>query len=230
MTPPLREALKAWALAFAALLATFAVAPAFAKVSATVAFLYLPLAFGRRRGEDAADFGLHLRGWKRDAALAGLVLGAVAPLFVLGFWAFAELLPHLPDAVRALVTPFQGTPRFHLRAPARFGEWAVDQLFVVALPEEFFYRGFVQKRLDEAWPPTRRLLGAPVGRALWVTALLFALGHLAIFQVWRLAVFFPALLFGWMRARSGTVVGAAAVHAGFNLLEMVLEASFFGAR
>ncbi len=78
------------------------------------------------------------------------------------------------------------------------------------------------------WPGGRVVLGARLGPAFWVTAALFALGHLAIFQVWRLAVFFPALLFGWMRERSGSVVGAALLHAGSNLLVQALDASFFG--
>jgi len=50
---------------------------------------------------------------------------------------------------------------------------------------------------------------------------------LAIFQVWRLGVFFPALLFGWMRERTGTVAGSALFHAACNLFELFLEASFF---
>jgi membrane protease YdiL (CAAX protease family) len=99
---------------------------------------------------------------------------------------------------------------------------------VVALPEEFFYRGYLQGRLRDLWPEGKRVLGARLGRAFWLTALLFAVGHLAIFQAWRLAVIFPALLFGWMRERTGTVMGAALFHAACNLLALVLEASFFG--
>src|SRR5713101_5207743 len=33
----------------------------------------------------------------------------------------------------------------------------------------------------------------------------------------RLAVFFPALLFGWLREKTGTVLGATLLHAAFNL-------------
>ncbi len=104
----------------------------------------------------------------------------------------------------------------------------IDQLFVVAVPEEFFYRGYLQPRLRDAWPGGVTFLGARLGPAFWLTALLFALGHLAIFEVWRLAVFFPALLFGWMRERSGSVVGGALLHASSNLLMQVLDACFFG--
>ena len=42
--------------------------------------------------------------------------------------------------------------------------------------------------------------------------------------------FFPALIFGWMRERTGTVLGSALFHAFANLYMMILEASFFGLR
>ncbi|HZA50832.1 MAG TPA: MXAN_2755 family glutamic-type intramembrane protease, partial [Myxococcaceae bacterium] len=109
-----------------------------------------------------------------------------------------------------------------------FAEWIVDNLLVVALPEEFFYRGYIQGRLRDLWPEGKTIFGARLGRAFWLTALLFAIGHLAIFQTWRLAVIFPALLFGWLRERTGTVMGAALFHATCNLLALILEASFFG--
>ena len=127
-----------------------------------------------------------------------------------------------------VLTPYTGAPNFELRLPSRFTEWAIDDLFVVALPEEFFYRGYIQSRLRDAWPKGKMFFGARLGAAFWLTAVLFALGHLAIFQVWRLGVFFPALLFGWMRERSNSVVGPALFHAASNLLIKVLDASFFG--
>jgi membrane protease YdiL (CAAX protease family) len=121
-----------------------------------------------------------------------------------------------------------GKLAFHPKLPDQFGLWIIDQLLVVAVPEEFFYRGYLQSRLREAYPQGRMLLGARLGPAFFLTAVLFAIGHLSIFQLWRLAVFFPALVFGWLRERTGTVLGASLVHAGFNLYEMGLRASFFG--
>ena len=76
--------------------------------------------------------------------------------------------------------------------------------------------------------PYLGFFGARLGPAFFLTAALFALGHLAVFDVSRLAVFFPALLFGWLRERTGTVVGACLLHAGCNLYELTLRTSFFG--
>ncbi len=225
-----REAITLWGVCFGAIVLAFLIAPAAAKLVATVGFLYLPIIGMDRRGEDYADLGLSTRTLGRDVRQFLLVGAVVFPLFVLGYLGFTELFALLPPDWVAVLTPYVTTPQFHFRLPDRFPEWIIDQLFVVALPEEFFYRGYLQTRLRDAWPQGRLVFGARLGPAFWLTALLFALGHLAIFQVWRLAVFFPALLFGWMRERTGSVVGAALLHAASNLLVMVLDASFFNSR
>jgi uncharacterized protein len=223
-----REAVVVWALGFAGILIAWLVFRPAAKLVATVGFLYLPLLAMGVRGEDYRDFGLSTRTLGADVRQFLMMSALVFPLFIGAYVAFVALYPHLPAELVSLITPYTGAPRFAFRLPDRFLEWVIDQTFVVALPEEFFYRGYLQTRLRDAWPQGRVFWGARLGPAFWLTAVLFALGHLAIFEVWRLAVFFPALLFGWMRERSGSVVGAALFHASANLLVQVLDASFFG--
>jgi len=119
---------------------------------------------------------------------------------------------------------FHGIWPSPLRAITAF----VFTFLFIAIPEELFFRGYLLERLEQVWPPTRRLLGAPVGLALLVCSALFALGHvLVVPNPQRLAVFFPALIFGWMRARTGSLAAGAAFHALCNLLSDVLHTSFF---
>jgi membrane protease YdiL (CAAX protease family) len=107
--------------------------------------------------------------------------------------------------------------------PADAADEVLGQLFVIALPEEAFYRGYLQSRLDEVWAPRWRVLGANVGPGLVATALIFAAGHLATVQVpARLAVFFPALLFGWLRARTGGIGASVCFHATCNVYSLLL--------
>jgi hypothetical protein len=225
-----REVLLLWAVGFLGIIVAFVLfgGTSIPKLVATVGFLYLPLIPMRWRDEDYRDYGLSLRAWRQDLKLFLLLSLIVGPLFFLGFHLWVELLPHLPSGLARYLTPHSGPAHFTPRLPPRFAEWVIDQVFVVALPEEFFYRGYMQTRLRDAWPAGRKVLGARLGPAFWLTAVLFALGHLAIFQAWRLSVFFPALLFGWMRERTGTVVGAALFHAACNLYVRFLEVSFFG--
>ena len=50
--------------------------------------------------------------------------------------------------VRRMCRRFAGTlSRARLRLPKRFPRLALAQLVVVALPEEYFFRGYVQTRL-----------------------------------------------------------------------------------
>ena len=56
---------------------------------------------------------------------------------------------------------------------------------------------------------------------LWTSAI-FAVGHiLTIPHPARLAVFFPSLLFGWMRSATGSVFSAILFHTACNLFAQV---------
>ncbi|MBX7099931.1 MAG: CPBP family intramembrane metalloprotease [Myxococcaceae bacterium] len=225
---PVAEAVTIWAVCFGAIVVAWVVATPWAKVVATLGFLYLPLLAMRQRGEDFREMGVSTRNLGAQLKLALAAFAVVGPLYTLGFWVYVtEVVPRLPPELAHLLSPFTRAPNFGLRLPPRFLEWVIDQLFVVALPEEFFYRGYLQTRLRDAWPQGRVFLGGRLGKAFWVTQVLFALGHLAQGLPFRTAVFFPALIFGWMRERTGGVVGAAVFHALCNLLVIVLQECFF---
>jgi membrane protease YdiL (CAAX protease family) len=107
--------------------------------------------------------------------------------------------------------------------PLDAADEVLGQLLVIALPEEAFYRGYLQSQLDEVWRPRWRVLGAEVGPGLLVAAVIFAVGHLATVQLpARLAVFFPALLFGWLRARTGGIGASVCFHAACNVYSLAL--------
>ena len=98
------------------------------------------------------------------------------------------------------------------------------QLLLVAIPEEVFYRGYLQSRLDALVGRDRPLFGALFN---WESALLcsslFAVAHVAtIPHPARLAVFFPSLLFGWMRRAYGDTLTPAIYHALCNLTAQAL--------
>lgn len=108
-----------------------------------------------------------------------------------------------------------------------FGDDVLGQLLVIALPEEAFYRGYLQTALDDAWKPRIKILGAELGWGVLVSAALFALGHFATeVHPNRLAVFFPALVFGWLRARTKGVGAGIVFHALCNLFAAYLARSY----
>ncbi|HHH28248.1 MAG TPA: CPBP family intramembrane metalloprotease [Polyangiaceae bacterium] len=114
-----------------------------------------------------------------------------------------------------------------LALPPDYASRVMGQLLVIALPEEAFFRGYLQSALDGAWGTKVRILGADVGWGLLVSAAIFAVGHvLTIPHPARLAVFFPALLFGWMRARTGGIGASVLFHAMCNLLSSLLAGGY----
>jgi membrane protease YdiL (CAAX protease family) len=205
---------------------------------AALVFVVLPDRRLRARGERWEAYGLPWwgladrrtwRAWGRGALWALAVCAVVFPLFYLGFTALARLLPELPPGWARLVAPYGPPAEPRLRLPDRFALAAVNQLLVVALPEEMFYRGWMQTSWAASSPSrTVRLFGAGLGRGFVATQALFALGHLVRLQPWRLGTFFPGLLFGWLRARTGDLAAPVLVHALSNLFIAVLEASFYG--
>jgi uncharacterized protein len=116
----------------------------------------------------------------------------------------------------------KGTFGLHVNAWDTLNE-VFGQLVIIALPEEAFYRGYLQSRLDDALPGRVKIFGASVGPALIVSSVIFALGHFAtIREPARLAVFFPSLVFGWLRARTGGIGAGVVFHASCNVFSELL--------
>jgi hypothetical protein len=104
---------------------------------------------------------------------------------------------------------------------------ALGQLLVIALPEEAFFRGWLQTKLDAFFPRTVRVLGLPIGPSIILASAVFALGHfLTIPSPARFAVFFPSLLFGALRKRTGGIGAGVLLHALFNLLSSSLARGY----
>jgi membrane protease YdiL (CAAX protease family) len=143
----------------------------------------------------------------RELGVAIAIAAIVFPPFVVGFWLWNA--PSHP---------------FEWRLPGDLASFALTQLVLVGLPEEALFRGYVQTRLHDAWPPSRTILGARVHLGpLVAQAALFALVHLATEpHVAKLAVFFPGLLFGWLRAWRGGIGAAIWFHALSNVLAEIL--------
>jgi membrane protease YdiL (CAAX protease family) len=204
-----------------------------------VIFLYAPAAAAHLSGRpfDYQSAGLRTSPLRLSLMVAGVGAALAFPLFFGSFLAFygyvcARGAPALARFWAETFAPvcgrWLGLPGAHLRLPPDFALLALSQLLVVAVPEELFFRGYLWTRLEQRWPSRHRVLGATVGPTLLVSSALFALGHVLVdLDVSRLSVFVPALIFGWMRARSGAILAGAIFHALCNLFSEVLHTSFF---
>jgi membrane protease YdiL (CAAX protease family) len=204
-----------------------------------VIFLYAPALAARWSGRafDYRTAGLRLDPVPLNLKVTGLALAVTWPVFFaafLGFYGYVcrsgtpHFVQYWAETFAPMCSRWLGLAGARLRLPPDFVWLALSQIVVVAVPEELFFRGYLLGRFEERWPSTRRLFGAPVGWPLLMSSVLFAAGHVLVdFDVQRLAVFFPALAFGWMRARTGSIAAGALFHALCNLLSEILHTSFF---
>ena len=146
-----------------------------------------------------------------ELGVAAGIGALVFPLYAVGFYWWNE--------------PVGG---FSLALPPSVASFVVAQLIVVALPEEAFFRGYLQTALTDLSKKRLRVLGVELAPSAWVLqAALFAVIHFVVEpHPARLAVFFPALLFGWTRAWRGGIGAALALHAMSNLYSEILARSW----
>ncbi len=236
---PLREALWVSALATVAIFllwnvgAKIPIVGEYLGALVTAVFLVFPAIVAWRNDEELADYGLTWQPIARGLAFAVGVSIVVFPLFLGGFVWFYQTVcargPFSRIAPPGFCQHFFGWAALSQPRVGRdLASFAFNQLVAVGLPEELFFRGYLLLRLEEALPPRRRFLGGGLGLALVLSAAIFALAHvLGEFDARRLAVFFPGLLFGWMRSATGSILASTIVHAASNLYIDVLHRTFF---
>ncbi len=173
--------------------------------------LYIPLGILLLRKKNLYDSGITIYHWKKAIGGVLILMGALLIPYAFGFYLY-----HSFFLKRFLSLRWD--------FPEAFWQAILFQIFFVALPEEFFFRGYLQGRLNSLFPKKLVLVGRlQLTSGTIIVSLLFALSHVWIIpQIHRLAVFFPSLLFGWLRDRYQTLTGSILFHATCNLLNLFL--------
>ncbi len=178
-------------------------------VWAAALFLYVPLFLLRRTRTRPEEWGITLRRLLFSVNMFLVFSLLFIPAFGLLYWFYKSWWLQMPFRIA-----FQEDGLLLL----------LYHLLCVAMPEEVFYRGYMQSRLGAAFSWKVNLLGGRVGFAWVYTALLFAAGHYVIsLRPESLATFAPGLLFGWLRERTGSVVASTLFHALCNGTVLLLN-------
>lgn len=197
-----------------------------------ILFMYAPVWSCRLRGADPWDYPMALpsfrdtEAWLGAAKLTVVLCVVIVVPYVLGYHLWQTVLvPALQDGLH--VHLYSVRPALRWTWPANPLKLVAYHLFFVAIPEEMFYRGYLQTRLDELWAPRWSVLGTRVGPGLLVTCVLFAFGHsLVVLQWWHVFIVVPSLAFGWLRQRTGGIVAGAFFHAWCNVTVAVLDTMY----
>lgn len=235
MTPRLPRKLGAFEPFLAALVVTALVGlasallpDAYASTSIAALFLLATWALVWRKADpEVVRHGLTLGGivlpqtpWfvTLRRGLRALLWASVAALLVFGpfFFGFKFYWQKLGFLSPEAPFKFPWTPR-------SFASNAAAQVLMVALPEEAFYRGYLQTRLQDVFGQGK----SGVWLAILMTSVIFAVGHfVTIHHAQRLAVFFPSLLFGILRHRTKGIGASILFHASCNLFSEMLGRGF----
>lgn len=173
-------------------------------VAVAIILIYAPVLLSRWLHDPIDYWNLNGAVWRRSLLwFAGTFL-LIIPLFLIGNhfwqqWVFKQT--YVPRMIPGL------------------GWLVLDQLFLVALPEEFFFRGWLQSRLNKVYAKRWTFFGVPVGWGWLLTAIIFAISHMLIhYQWWHFSIIFASLLFGWLREKTGSVVAPALWHCFGNIV------------
>ncbi len=181
-------------------------------------FLYVPILLLFIKKQQPSRYGIGGKGMIKSIGRALLLAVIVFPIYTAGFYLY---MGHLYGIHVTLQGVHAALNRSLLRV-------ALNGLLMVAIPEEVFYRGFMQSELRRGDGRRVRMLGAGLGGSVLITNALFAAGHLVVIpDIARLAVFFPGIAFSWLRERDDNIAGAVVFHWLSNLLSFVLFAAYY---
>lgn len=169
---------------------------------------------------------------KRDEVEAGVAISCSARDFLWGFAAIAILLIPVAFGNHILRTDilgmhFQFDWSNYGRLEQPLYQEVLIQILAVALPEEFFYRGYLQTSFIAHFKKREKLSKYAPVPAIVLTSLLFSLAHLPSGNITRLLTFFPGCLFGFLRFKSGGLIAPILCHAACNLMMVILNVHYF---
>ncbi|MFK7929493.1 MAG: myxosortase family intramembrane protease [Myxococcota bacterium] len=190
-----------------------------------ILFMYVPVLVCKWRGVDSWAYPLALpalrdwKVWKPVLKWNAIFIGVIVVPFVAGYhvWHVHILQDVRIEAGFPVLWPTIGSTLLLIGY----------HLFFVAIPEEFFYRGYLQTRLDELFGRKWSVFGTLVGPGLLIATVIFAFGHtLVVYQWWHVFIIGPGLIFGWLRARTGDVMAGAFFHAWCNVTVTTLDVMY----
>lgn len=173
------------------------------------------MVWGLRR--DFAAYGLDIRRWPEEAraTMARWAVRTRTPAWA-WWWGLALF------AAGCVALRWWRIPNHHTLLVLGW------QFFATPPGEEIFFRGYMQSRLNEAFPRRWSVRGVRFGYGLWITALFFGLLHafntVDYFEgrwtfAWTLALSttFSGVMFGLVREAAGSIVPGIILHLAINL-------------
>ncbi len=182
-------------------------------VVAAVLFLYMPIISLFIQKQQPSVYGIRSKGLLKSVLSAALLSMIIFPLYSAGFYFYMKHFYGLRLSSFTAGTVCQ-LPLLR---------FALNNLLMVAVPEEVFYRGYLQSKLGQCDTQKTSIFNVKAGASVLIVNALFAAGHLIVIpDISRLAVFFPGLLLSWLREKDDNLAGSIIFHWLSNVLSFFL--------
>jgi len=167
-------------------------------------FIGIPLVAAILLNLPNSELGLNLRHPLVHFKFFGLASLVFFPLFIAGYY---------------LVTLFTQYRLFPGNIPQGWLRIVLAQYLYFGLPEEFLFRGYMQKRLGRVIKGTIKIARFELSLSGIICAAVFAFAHVLYdANAYRFLVFFPALVFAWLRYRTDSIIAPTLFHGTCNVL------------
>lgn len=185
-------------------------------------FNNIPLFLAWRSSLDATPLNIYANYDKGVVAL--LILGLYLPIIRTRNEFYKMLLATIPWTLLTITAILFLSDYFHLvkwdpKFPLITGIWLLIQLFLVVIPEEVFYRGFIQHEIAKN-------LKIPLSGlfAVLLTSLIFALIHILFIPKFTfiLCTFVTSLLYGTIYQLTGKIESSILTHYITNITHFFL--------
>ncbi len=175
-------------------------------------WIYVPTIVILIRRRKFEEYGITLKGWKNSLLLTSITLLIVYPPYFIAFY-FFEI--------------FVKSATFQLTLSHAFPTSFVFLTLFISLPEEYFFRGYLQTELNRLLGKKYWLFGVNFGFGLILSAILFGFVHFLFEAGWPgFLTMFAALLFGWLREQTGGILAPTLFHGFGNVIYVTLVESF----
>ena len=158
------------------------------------------LVFQRRKFK---AYGISLSGWKQSIKIMLVASLIILSAYLIGYYIYAT--------------------EFHSKSfnPVIQESWAlltINIFLFVGLPEEFFFRGYLQSELNYIFGKKFNFLFVKFGPGLVITAIIFTLSHIFVQMDWsKTSLIFLSLILGWLREKTGSILASAGFHTLANV-------------
>lgn len=148
------------------------------------------------RDEDFVEYGLRFDRVNTQILWALGGTASILGLYLAATWGYSR---------------YTGQTWFHSSNTA-WHKWIYLHLFLVALPEEFLFRGYLQTQWNKH-RPHQEITGIIAVSLLFAVAHIILAGHIS-----RVLVFFPSLAFGYLRHRTESIWPSTFLHGMSNVV------------